>query len=78
DPIHFFVPTWQKFQLLADILELSFAEIMTRFRAGQLHMFEEGELSDLICAIFADTPLRKHNLEEIEQGHPVALSHHAH
>ncbi|KAF9134647.1 Centromere/kinetochore protein zw10 [Mortierella sp. GBA39] len=78
DPIHFFVPSWQKFQLLADILELSFAEIMTRFRAGQLHMFEEGELSDLICAIFADTPLRKHNLEEIEQGHPVALLHHTH
>lgn len=48
---------------------------MTRFRAGQLHMFDEGELSDLICAIFADTPLRKYNLEEIEQGHPVALSH---
>ncbi|KAF8931082.1 Centromere/kinetochore protein zw10 [Haplosporangium gracile] len=65
-------------ELLVDILELSFAEIMTRFRAGQLHMFEEGELRDLICAIFADTPLRKHNLEEIEQGHPVALSHHVH
>ncbi|KAF9086758.1 Centromere/kinetochore protein zw10 [Mortierella sp. AD031] len=74
DPIHFFVLSWEKFQLLTDILELSFAEIMTRFRAGQLHMFEEGELSDLICALFADTPLRKHNLEEIEQGHPVALS----
>ncbi|KAG0379268.1 Centromere/kinetochore protein zw10 [Mortierella sp. AD032] len=78
DPIHFFVPSWEKFQLITDILELSFAEIMTRFRAGQLHMFEEGELSDLICALFADTPLRKHNLDEIEQGHPVALSHHPH
>ncbi|KAF9920529.1 Centromere/kinetochore protein zw10 [Linnemannia zychae] len=78
DPIHFFVPSWEKFQLLTDILELSFAEIMTRFRAGQLHMFEEDELSGLICALFADTPLRKRNLEEIEQGHPVALSHLAH
>ncbi|KAG0279470.1 Centromere/kinetochore protein zw10 [Linnemannia exigua] len=76
DPIHFFVPSWEKFQLITDILELSFAEIMTRFRAGQLHMFEEGELADLICALFAETPLRKHNLDEIEQGHPVALSHH--
>ncbi|KAF9107846.1 Centromere/kinetochore protein zw10 [Mortierella sp. AM989] len=48
DPIHFFVPSWEKFQLLTDILELSFAEIMTRFRAGQLHMFRERELSNLV------------------------------
>ncbi|KAF9437148.1 Centromere/kinetochore protein zw10 [Entomortierella beljakovae] len=59
DPIHNFVPSWEKFQLLTDILELSFAEIMTRFRAGQLHMFRERELSNLICALFADTPLRQ-------------------
>ncbi|KAG0018050.1 Centromere/kinetochore protein zw10 [Entomortierella chlamydospora] len=74
DPIHFFVPSWEKFQLLTDILELSFAEIMTRFRAGQLHMFRERELSNLICALFADTPLRQHNLHEIEQGHPLPLN----
>ncbi|KAG0366214.1 Centromere/kinetochore protein zw10 [Gamsiella multidivaricata] len=74
DPIHYFVPSWEKFQLLTDILELSFAEIMTRFRAGQLHMFRERELSNLLCALFADTPLRQHNLEEIEQGHPLLLS----
>ncbi|KAF9399657.1 Centromere/kinetochore protein zw10 [Mortierella sp. AD011] len=74
DPIHFFVPSWEKFQLLTDILELSFAEIMTRFRAGQLHMFRERELSKLICALFADTPLRQHNLHEIEQGHPLPLN----
>ncbi|KAF8938445.1 Centromere/kinetochore protein zw10 [Dissophora ornata] len=74
DPIHHFVPSWEKFQLLTDILELSFAEIMTRFRAGQLHMFQERELSRLVCALFADTPLRQHNLEEIQQGHPMPLS----
>ncbi|KAF9205500.1 Centromere/kinetochore protein zw10 [Haplosporangium sp. Z 27] len=73
DPIHYFVPSWEKFQLLSDILELSFAEIMTRFRAGQLHMFRERELSNLLCALFADTPLRQHNLREIEQGHPMSL-----
>ncbi|KAG0212393.1 Centromere/kinetochore protein zw10 [Mortierella sp. GBA30] len=74
DPIHFFVPSWEKFQQLTDILELSFAEIMTRFRAGQLHMFDEPELSSLVCALFADTPLRQHNLEEIQHGHPIPLS----
>ncbi|KAF9986114.1 Centromere/kinetochore protein zw10 [Modicella reniformis] len=74
DPIYYFVPSWEKFQLLTDILELSFAEIMTRFRAGQLHMFQEKELCYLVCAIFADTPLRQHNLEEIKQGHPLPLS----
>ncbi|KAG0052997.1 Centromere/kinetochore protein zw10 [Gryganskiella cystojenkinii] len=73
DPIHHFVKSWEKFQLMTDILELSFAEIMTRFRAGQLYMFDENELSNLICALFADTPLRQHNLEEISHGHPVPL-----
>jgi len=55
---------------MTDILELSFAEIMTRFRAGQLHMFKVQELSNFVCALFADTPLRQRNLEEIGQGHP--------
>lgn len=55
---------------MTDILELSFAEIMTRFRAGQLHMFKVHELSNFVCALFADTPLRQRNLEEIGQGHP--------
>ncbi|KAG0233219.1 Centromere/kinetochore protein zw10 [Mortierella sp. GBA43] len=73
DPIYHFVPSWKKFQLLTDILELSFAEIMTRFRAGQLYMFQERELCHLVCALFADTPLRQHNLEEIQQGHPTPL-----
>ncbi|KAF9965837.1 Centromere/kinetochore protein zw10 [Mortierella alpina] len=73
DPIHYFVPSWEKFQQLTDLLELSFAEIMTRFRAGQLHMFSELELSHLVCALFADTPLRQRNLEEIEHGHPMPL-----
>jgi len=64
------VTSWEKFQVLTDVLELSFAEIMTRFRAGQLQMFNMQELSELICALFAETPLRQHNLEEISHGHP--------
>ncbi|KAF9427337.1 hypothetical protein BGZ94_005084 [Podila epigama] len=68
DPIHFFVPSWEKFQLMTDMLELSFAEIMTRFRAGQLHMFQVRELTNFVCALFADTPLRQRNLEEIESS----------
>ncbi|KAF9296965.1 Centromere/kinetochore protein zw10 [Mortierella antarctica] len=74
DPIHYFVPSWEKFQLMTDILELSFAEIMTRFRAGQLHMFKVQELSNFVCSLFADTPLRQRNLEEIDQGHPFRRS----
>ncbi|KAG0333746.1 Centromere/kinetochore protein zw10 [Podila horticola] len=74
DPIHYFVPSWEKFQLMTDILELSFAEIMTRFRAGQLYMFKVQELSNFVCALFADTPLRQRNLEEIDQGHPFRRS----
>ncbi|GJJ70611.1 protein transport protein DSL1/ZW10 [Entomortierella parvispora] len=74
DPVHLFVASWEKFQVLTDVLELSFAEIMTRFRAGQLQMFNEEELSELVCALFADTPLRQHNLEEISHGHPRVAS----
>ncbi|KAG0231878.1 Centromere/kinetochore protein zw10 [Actinomortierella wolfii] len=73
DPIHFFVPQWAKYQQLTDILELSFAEIMTRFRAGQLRMFRVDELAHLVCALFADTPLRQRNLKEIEDGHPLGM-----
>ncbi|KAF9159168.1 Centromere/kinetochore protein zw10 [Actinomortierella ambigua] len=73
DPIHFFVPQWAKYQQLTDILELSFAEIMTRFRAGQLRMFRVDELARLVCALFADTPLRQRNLKEIEDGHPLGM-----
>ncbi|KAF9585511.1 Centromere/kinetochore protein zw10 [Lunasporangiospora selenospora] len=70
-PIQYFVPSWEKFRVLTEILELSFADIMIRFRLRQLAMFDERELCQLICALFADTSLRQKNLDEIQQGHPM-------
>ncbi|CAO3664758.1 unnamed protein product [Rhizopus microsporus] len=64
------VPNWQKFWLLKDILEMSMREIMDAFRRGQLHMFAKSELEHLLCALFADTELRRTNIEEIKSGQP--------
>ncbi|CAG8508919.1 5727_t:CDS:10 [Acaulospora colombiana] len=66
-----YVKNWKKFCQITDILELSFAEIMNRFRASELECFTTNELEGLICALFADTALRERNLQEIRDGHPV-------
>jgi len=55
---------------LTDILELSQAKIMNRFRNGELVCFTTGELEGLICALFADTQIRENTLSEIREGHP--------
>ncbi|KAG1050022.1 hypothetical protein G6F43_007682 [Rhizopus delemar] len=69
------VPNWLKFWLLKDILEMNMREIMEAFRRGSLHMFQKSELEHLLCALFADSDLRRMNLEEIRSGQPpVRLS----
>ncbi|RCI02829.1 hypothetical protein CU098_002732, partial [Rhizopus stolonifer] len=59
------VPSWQKFWLVKDILEMNMREIMERYRRGNLHMFSKPELVGLLCALFADTELRESNIQEI-------------
>ncbi|TPX72350.1 hypothetical protein SpCBS45565_g00434 [Spizellomyces sp. 'palustris'] len=59
----------EKFIQVTDILDLSFADIMERFRDGRLKVLEKAELTGLIKALFADTPLRVKNLEEIVRGY---------
>ncbi|KAI8373516.1 Centromere/kinetochore Zw10-domain-containing protein [Choanephora cucurbitarum] len=63
------VPSWQKFWLVKDILEMNMREIMERYRRGDLHMFKKSELVGLLCALFADTELRESNIQEINSGH---------
>jgi uncharacterized protein YoxC len=60
------VPSWQKFWLVKDILEMNMRDIMESFRRGDLHMFEKSELIGLLCALFADTELRESNIQEIK------------
>ncbi|CAO3610842.1 unnamed protein product [Mucor fragilis] len=62
------VPSWQKFWLVKDILEMNMREIMESFRRGDLHMFDKSELVGLLCSLFADTELREANIQEIKTG----------
>jgi hypothetical protein len=69
------VPSWEKFWLVKDILEMNMKEIMESFRRGDLHMFEKSELIGLLCALFADTELRESNIQEIKTGISSSSAH---
>lgn len=62
------VPSWEKFWLVKDILEMNMRDIMDAFRRGDLHMFKKSELVGLLIALFADTELRESNIQEISTG----------
>lgn len=68
------VPSWQKFWLVKDILEMNMRDIMESFRRGDLHMFEKSELIGLLCSLFADTELRESNIQEIKTGQSATTS----
>merc|ERR1711939_1136469 len=59
------VPIWFKFKFLSELLEASMADIMFLFNEGHLVDFSASELSKLVRALFADSPLRRKNLESI-------------
>ncbi|KIM34270.1 hypothetical protein M408DRAFT_93152 [Serendipita vermifera MAFF 305830] len=63
-----YVPLWLKFTYLSDILEGSIAEISSWWDAGHLVDYEPEELSRLIEALFADTPLRTVTISKIMRG----------
>ncbi|GBC04367.1 hypothetical protein RclHR1_05640010 [Rhizophagus clarus] len=65
-----YTKNWTKFLQLTDILELSQAKIMSRFRNGELVCFTTNELEGLILALFADSQIRENTLSEIREGHP--------
>ncbi|KAJ3020139.1 Centromere/kinetochore protein zw10 [Thoreauomyces humboldtii] len=68
------VPELAKFRHLVSILESSFAGIMELYRSAALKAFEEEELVRLVRALFADTPLRRANLEKIRSGAKTFLA----
>lgn len=47
------------------------ADITYLFEEGALVDFEIEELAKLVCALFADTPLRANTVNKLMQGHPV-------
>lgn len=66
------VPSWRKFWLVKDLLEMGLRDIMVKFRGGELFMFEKSELVGLICALFADTDLRSSMIREIQSAESMS------
>ncbi|KAI8814365.1 Centromere/kinetochore Zw10-domain-containing protein [Cladochytrium replicatum] len=60
-----------RYRHVTDMLDSRFADIMERFREGGLVEFEVRELVSFVKAIFADSELRRRNVDEILKGHPV-------
>ncbi|KAJ1670591.1 ribosome biogenesis protein ytm1, partial [Spiromyces aspiralis] len=58
----FYVPHRHKFRQLADILQMSMAEIMARYNSGLLSEFSKDQLQGLIRALFIDSEARQRNL----------------
>ncbi|KAI9008944.1 hypothetical protein CLU79DRAFT_840094 [Phycomyces nitens] len=62
------VENWQKFWLLKEMLDMTMKDIMEAWRRGALEMFATQEMSNLVCALFADTDRREAVLDEIKTG----------
>ncbi|KNE65322.1 hypothetical protein AMAG_10963 [Allomyces macrogynus ATCC 38327] len=66
------VPHYRVFYDTVELLNLSFKEIMNRFRARRYAQFQRGQLMHLVQALFQDSELRRANLAEmmvgVEQG----------
>lgn len=73
DEILDYIPSFRKFLLIVDILEMNMADIMSLFRQGRLSDFSSIELVNLIKALFAETPLRSTNLLEITSASARSL-----
>jgi len=54
-----FVPYWDKFTKLIDMLELPLVEIEQNYAKGQYKDFGKTELVGLVKALFSDSPNRK-------------------
>ncbi|KAJ1917581.1 Centromere/kinetochore protein zw10 [Tieghemiomyces parasiticus] len=67
EALHRYVPSARKFRQVHDILQLNMAGIMARLEAGELADFNATELTNLVCALFADSPRRAANLEVIRR-----------
>lgn len=62
------VPHYKLFYDTVEMLNLSFKDIMTRFRRARYAHFKHAHLVHLITALFQDSDLRRSNLAEINAG----------
>ena len=67
-----YTPHWLKFQYLANILESSLIDIKYLWTEGELGLeFDTAEVTDLIVALFADSPHRRNAIAEIRRWRGV-------
>ncbi|KAJ3375514.1 Centromere/kinetochore protein zw10 [Allomyces arbusculus] len=62
------VPHYRVFYDTVEMLNLSFKDIMDRFRARRYAQFRRGQLMHLVQALFQDSELRRANLAEMMAG----------
>ena len=67
-----YTPHWLKFRYLANILESSLVDIKYLWTEGELGLeFDTVEVTDLIVALFADSPHRRNAVAEIRRRRGV-------
>jgi hypothetical protein len=65
-PIDQFVPSFDKYLAIVNILNMSLVAIVERWESGDFkRLFTEQEMRHWMCALFSDTPLRATNLRRI-------------
>ena len=67
--VHVYSPDWLRFVYLGEILEASLADIKYLWTEGELSLeFAQGEVVDLIEALFADSEHRRNAIREIKSS----------
>ena len=68
-----YTPHWLKFRYLTNILESSLVDIKYLWTEGELGLeFDTAEVTDLIVALFADSPHRRNAVAEIKRRRGVS------
>ncbi|CAO3636749.1 unnamed protein product [Cunninghamella blakesleeana] len=62
------VPKWQPFWVLKDMLDMTMADILDALYRGDLTGFTHDQLIHLICSLFADTPRRDETVQIIKSS----------
>ncbi|RSH89597.1 hypothetical protein EHS25_002148 [Saitozyma podzolica] len=65
------VPHWLKFCYISELLVANLVDITYLFDTGALVDFTTDELTNVVRALFADSPKRDAAIERIEKGHPI-------
>ncbi|CAO3635703.1 unnamed protein product [Cunninghamella echinulata] len=62
------IPHWQSFWMLKDMLDMTMADILDALYRGDLACFTHDQLTHLVCALFSDTPRRDETIRIIKSS----------